>query len=140
MSVTRFDPWTELATLQRDLLRSSNVWQPTADVYRTDEAFVVLLDVPGIREQDLSVRTEDGKLVVSAQREVEHKVEREQWVRRERAVGQFTRTFTLPDGADPDLITAQLDHGVLEVRIPHAPERQPRQIVVQSSTQAQLDS
>jgi HSP20 family protein len=130
MSVTRWDPWSELATLQRDLVRSTSSWQPAADVYRTEEAFVVRLDVPGIREQDLSVRTEDGRLVVSAQRATDEKVEREQWVRRERPMGGFTRTFGLPEGADPDVISAALEHGVLEIRIPHAPERQPRQIPV----------
>ena len=132
MSITRWDPWGELASLQRDLVRSSTAWQPAADVYRTDEAFVVRLDVPGVREQDVSVRTEDGRMIVTAERH-EEKVERENWIRRERATGQFTRTFGLPDGADPDQILANLDRGVLEIRIPHAPERQPRQIPVQAA-------
>jgi HSP20 family protein len=130
MSISRWDPWSELAAMQRDLVRSSSAWQPAADVFRTDEAFVVRLDVPGVREQELSVQTEDGKLVVSAERSIEPAVERENWVRRERATGQFTRTFTLPEGADPEKITAKLEWGVLELRIPHAPERQPRQIPV----------
>lgn len=130
MSITRWDPWSELATMQRDLIRSTSTWQPAADVFRTDEAFVVRIDVPGVHEQDLSVQTEDGKLVVTAERGEDVKVDREQWVRRERATGQFTRTFSLPDGANPDLITANLESGVLELRIPHAPERQPRQIPI----------
>ena len=129
-TLTRWDPWSELATLQRDLIRSSTAWQPQADVFRTDEAFVVRIDVPGVAEDQLSVRTEDGRMVVTAQRDTDANVERDHWVRRERMSGSFTRTFTLPDGADPDVITANLDHGVLELRIPHAPERQPRQIPV----------
>lgn len=136
MSITRWDPWAELATLQRDLVRSSSQWQPAADVYRTDEAFVVRLDVPGIREQDLSVRTEDGRLIVSASRTTDHEVARESWVRRERATGEFTRTFTLPEGANPEVISAGLDRGVLEIRIPHAPERQPREIPIQLTQDA----
>lgn len=129
-TLTRWDPWSELATLQRDLIRSSTAWQPQADVFRTDEAFVVRLDVPGVAEDQLSVRTEDGRMIVTAERSTDANVERDHWVRRERMAGSFTRTFSLPDGADPDKITANLDHGVLELRIPHAPERQPRQIPV----------
>ncbi|HUG84026.1 MAG TPA: Hsp20/alpha crystallin family protein [Euzebya sp.] len=136
MSITRWDPWTELATMQRDLIRSSTASQPAADVFRTDEAFVVRIDVPGVREQDLSVQTEDGRMIVSAERGSDPDVDRDHWVRRERPTGQFTRTFSLPEGADPEKITANLEWGVLELRIPHAPERQPRQIPVRAASDA----
>jgi HSP20 family protein len=131
-TLTRWDPWSELATLQRDLVRSSSAWQPAADVFRTDEAYVIRIDVPGVKESELSVRTEEGRLIVSAERSTDPDVQRDHWVRRERVAGSFTRTFTLPDGADPEKITADLTNGVLELRIPHAPERQPRQIPISS--------
>ncbi len=51
-------------------------------------------------------------------------------MRRERAFGRFERSFSLPQGTDPGRITAAFEHGMLELQIPHPPERQPRKIEI----------
>ncbi|WP_370325576.1 Hsp20/alpha crystallin family protein [Euzebya sp.] len=132
MALVRFDPFAELAALQRELTRSTtdDAVAPAVDIIRTDEAFLVRMDVPGVAQDSVDVTLEDGRLMISAERPEDPKAEGATWVRRERRHGAFARSFTMPDGVDPDMITAHLENGVLEVRVPHAPERKPRQIPV----------
>lgn len=135
MSIVRWDPWGELAALQRDVSRtlggsSTSTWLPPADIFRTDEAFVIRMDVPGMREGDLQVAVEDGQLKVVLERHDDTKVEQDQWIRRERSVGRFERSFSLPEGVENDMITANLEAGVLELRVPKPREKQPHRIPV----------
>lgn len=132
MALVRFDPFAELAAWQRELSRSDvPSFAPEADIHRTEDAFVVHMDLPGVSPNDLEVTADDGRLTISASRQVTVKAdEQTQWLRRERRFGRFSRTFTLPDGMDTDMITATFDKGVLEVRIPIGPQRKPRQVPV----------
>ena len=52
----------------------------------------------------------------------------------ERAFGRFSRSLTLPDGIDPDAVSAEFDHGVLSVRIPKPEERKPRRVSITPGT------
>lgn len=138
MSIVRWDPWGELAALQRDVGRSltgsaGSSWLPPADIFRTDEAFVIRMDVPGMRDGDLQVAVEDGQLTVALERHADEKVEQDQWIRRERAVGKFERSFSLPEGVEHEMITANLEAGVLELRVPKPREKQPHRIPITAS-------
>ena len=134
MAIVRWDPWGELAAFQRDVSRSlsgaGNSWLPPADIFRTDEAFVIRMDVPGMRESDLEITVEDGQLSVALERHADEKVEQDQWIRRERSVGRFERSFSLPEGVEHEMITANLEAGVLELRVPKPREQQPHRIPV----------
>ncbi len=78
----------------------------------------------------MDVSVHDGVLTVSGERETAQDVSDDAWIRRERAWGSFERTFTLPQGTNPDDISADYQHGVWELTIPHPPERKPRKIAV----------
>lgn len=134
MSVVRWDPWGELASIQRDVSRTlsgqGNSWLPPADIFRTEEAFVIRMDVPGMRDADLDISVEDSQLKVSLERVGDDDIESENWVRRERSTGRFERTFSLPEGVEHEKITANLDAGVLELRVPKPREKQPHRIPV----------
>ncbi len=141
MAIIRWDPWGELAALQRDVseLFSRTAGQtasraaatmPPIDAFRTDEGLVVCVDLPGFRPEDVDISVQEGLLTISGERVAEPDVKEESWVRRERPVGVFERSFSLPQGMDPQSITARFEHGVLELRIPHPPERKPHRIQV----------
>lgn len=133
MAVVRWDPWGELAGFQRDVSRAlsgANSWLPPADIYRTEEAFVIRMDVPGMTGDDLDISVEDGQLTVTLERQADDKVADDQWIRRERSTGKFERSFSLPEGIEPEMITANLEAGVLELRVPKPREKQPRRIPV----------
>ena len=143
MSVVRWDPWAELDQLQRDVSELFNrrsqtprVTRPAMDAVRTDKGTVVRLDVPGFGPGDVQVSVQEGVLTLSGARSTESETEEGDWLRRERASSSFERSVVLPKGVDVDAITASVDHGVLEVLIPHPAEQQPRQINVSSSGDA----
>ena len=63
----------------------------------------------------------------------------EGYYRVERAFGTFARTLTLPQGVDPEAVTANFDRGVLEVRIPKPAERKPRRISIGGTEPAAIE-
>ena len=100
------------------------------DLVESDEGFVLKADLPGLAEGDVKLEVEDGVLTVSGERAAEHASEREGYVRVEREFGAFRRSLTLPDGVDPEQVTARFDRGVLEVRIPKPEHRKPRKVAI----------
>lgn len=138
MAVLRWDPWGEVMSLQRDVNELFNrsfgstragALVPPIDAFRTDEALIVRMELPGMSPDDVDISVQDGVLTVSGERRVEG-VADDAWLRRERPVGAFERSFTLPEGTEPEKIAASFDVGVLELYIPHPPERQPRRITI----------
>ncbi len=137
MALVHWDPWHELATLQRDVnarweraFSGAGALVPPVDAYRTDSGLSVRMELPGMQPEDVEVSVADGRLKVSGERRVDEKIEEGRWVRRERAIGRFQRTFALPRGVDADSITASFENGILRLEIPHTPDQQPRKIAV----------
>lgn len=142
MPGTRWDPWSEIALLQRDMNsllgrsggRRTDALLPPMDVFRTAEGLTVRLELPGLGTDDVDVSVNDGMLTVSGERKLDVGVADDAWVHRERPVGRFERSFSLPKGTDPDAISAAFDAGVLELHIPAPPERRPHKIQVGSGS------
>ena len=105
-------------------------WVPAMDLVETDDHFLLRADLPGVSEDDIEIEFEDGTLTVSGERKAEHESKAEGFHRVERAFGSFSRSLTLPDGVDPEAVTATFDRGVLEVRIPKPEARKPRRIEI----------
>jgi HSP20 family protein len=149
MALVRWEPVRELTSLQNEMNRLFNTffdtpttgnggngttlrrWIPPMDLVETDEHFVLKADLPGLDEGDVNIEVEDNVLTVSGERKAEHEDKREGYVRVERAYGAFRRSLTLPEGIDPEGVSASFDNGVLEVRIPKPEERKPRRVAIQ---------
>lgn len=97
---------------------------------------MVRMDLPGLRPQDVDVSVEEGMLTVSGERPTEDAQE-DAWVRRERPTGYFERSFSLPEGTDAERITAAFNNGVLELRIPHPPERKPHKVRIEAGSRGE---
>lgn len=150
MAVLRWDPWGELAALQRDVNelftrttpraaagtaeRATNV-VPPIDAFSTDEGLVVRVELPGMGPDDVDVSVNDGMLTISGERKAETEIPSDRWLRRERTFGAFERSFTLPEGTDPNQIKASFEHGLLELQIPHPPERKPHKVSIDTGSQ-----
>ena len=140
MSLINTTPWSLINHLNRDrneairffngVSRAENRWWPKVDIIEDKGNFVVLLDVPGVDPQTIEVTTEANILSVSGKRDRERQGDETNTRIRERATGEFRRSFRLPEGVDTNAITANGKHGVLEILIPMKPEVQPRQIPV----------
>jgi HSP20 family protein len=147
MALVRWEPVRELTSLQNDMNRLFNTffdtpstgnggntprrWIPAMDLVETDEHFVLKADLPGLAEEDVNLEVEDNVLTVSGERQAEHEDRREGYVRVERSYGAFRRSLTLPEGVDPEGVSARFDKGVLEVHIPKPEERKPRRVAIQ---------
>ena len=142
MSIMRWDPARELATAQSEMRRLMEVlgfggegggqrgWLPSMDVREEDDSFVVEMELPGVRAEDVQIECENNALTISGERRQEERTEQGRQLRVERRFGSFTRTLPLPQGTNEDAIQAELKDGVLELRIPRAEQPKPRRIEV----------
>lgn len=112
-----------------------NTLTPSADVYETDKTVELHLDMPGVNPEAIDVKLEGDQLTISAERKTEKMVKSEnekdgKWVRRERYIGSFRRTFTLSDMLEGTTPEASYRHGVLVVTLPKREAAQPRSFKV----------
>ena len=102
---------------------------PYADVFETDDALCVVLDIPGVDKKDLNVDLENDTLRVEGRIDFS-KYKGMEPLYTEYNVGHYTRSFGLSSKIDRDAISAQLEDGVLTLTLPKAKEAQPRRISV----------
>jgi HSP20 family protein len=151
MNVTRFEPWSLLNRLQRDLgyldqiaargfgLGSDNGeqtvadWVPAIDIVEEKERFVLRADLPGVNAEDIDISMDKGLLSISGERRQEKTENSEGLHRVERVTGKFYRRFSLPETVDADGIAAKSVNGILEVIIPKQPQIQARRIAVEAA-------
>jgi len=130
-----WDPFRDLEQLDRVVGRpiARNAWVPALDVRETDDRFVVTVDLPGMKPDDVDVTFEDGMLTIRGTREFSSESQDEQYHRIERSYGSFARSIRLPRVADSEKINAEFDKGVLTVEVPKREEAKPRTIEVKAS-------
>jgi HSP20 family protein len=105
-------------------------WIPAMDLVEEADEFVLRADLPGVREEDVKVELEDNVLTVAGERRAEHERTADGYRRIERSSGSFARSLTLPEGIDPDSVSARFERGVLEVRVPKPEQRKPRRVAI----------
>src|SRR5918998_3181852 len=108
-------------------------WVPAMDLVESEDHFLLKADLPGLGEEDVNIEIRDNALTISGERKSEHEQRERGWYRVERSFGQFSRTLTLPEGVNADVVEATFDRGVLEVRIPKPEQRKPRRISIKSA-------
>ena len=105
------------------------------DLFRQGEAFVAMIDLPGVDPSTIDIDVEDRTLTVRAER-TSVTGEDIQWLSHERPSGTFARQLTLGTGLALDKIDADYADGVLTLTIPVAEEAKPRKIEVAHRTRA----
>jgi HSP20 family protein len=138
MKITRFEPWSYVDLMHRDLKRSSPdqrtaQWVPATDIIEEESQFSLRADLPGVRPQDIEITMDVGVLTVSGVRQTDERDESAKLRRSERVSGRFSRQFTLPESTDADKIKAKSSNGILEIVIPKLPEIAARQISVEAA-------
>lgn len=104
-------------------------WRPSADVLETAQHFVIILEVPGVEQDDVAVEIREDALWIVGRRRRPAQAAQGGFTLVERQHGPFARAFKLGRGLDYDAVTARLSQGVLEITIPkHAAQPSRRRI------------
>jgi HSP20 family molecular chaperone IbpA len=102
---------------------------PATDIYETDEALTVTVELAGVEQKDINVSLENNVLHIQGQIDFS-KYEGMEPVYTEYNIGNYTRSFTLSSKIDQERIAAQMQDGVLVLTLPKAKEAKPRRISI----------
>jgi HSP20 family protein len=137
------DRWGSVSDIQTEVNRlfdgffgrpatmaGGRVWAPPVDLYETKDDLVLTMEVPGVRDKDVSVSITGDLLTVKGERRFEQDVKEQQLLHMERVYGKFERLVQLPIPVQADKVKATYRDGVLEIRLPKTEEIKPKEIKV----------
>ncbi len=143
MAIQYWDPFREVASIQNRLSSlmqnydrsnpqdvTAASFAPPVDVYEDENAVVLNLEIPGVRQEDLDIQVEKNTLSVRGERKFEGGQKEENFHRIERRFGTFYRSFSLPATVDVENVHATYDAGVLRLELTKKAEAKPKQIKV----------
>jgi HSP20 family protein len=147
------DSWSPISELRREFDRLFDDWAPTTsqrglqaagegsfmpacDVEEADGHYLLALEMPGMKKEDIKIEALDNQLVVSGERRTETRQGKNGSLYSERRFGRFQRSFALPAGVDLDRVEANYQDGVLRLMVPKAESAKPRQIKITGGTGA----
>ncbi len=104
-------------------------WSPALDLYQNKDNLVAVIELPGMRKEDIEISLHDGTLTISGERKAGSS-NGEKAERTERYVGVFRRSIALPTRVDANKVSATYRDGILTVTLPKAEEAKPKQIQV----------
>jgi HSP20 family protein len=136
MAMVRWDPFSEMMTVQRDMNRLFSslgmplytsrgdgervAWMPTVDVMKNGDDLVVRAELPGVKPENVEVAVTDDVLTIKGRREEEREYREGEYIRKESSFGSFERQIMLPQGIDTRNIRAEFHDGILEITVPGA--------------------
>jgi HSP20 family protein len=139
MAIRKWTPFTELDSMERRTRRLFEeigfvpVLAPAADVYETDEEFVVELEAPGYEEKELSVEVSDHTVAIKGAHAKKTEEKTREFALHERVELEFERRFILPPEADTEHMKAVFTRGVLEVHAQKLQAAKPKKVQIAKS-------
>jgi len=147
--MTAWDLFEDLRATQDEVLRATRghgwrpgqqftsgatpaAWAPAVDISERKDAYLVAVELPGVKADDLEITFEDGLLTIQGERRFAHDSAQEKVHRAERSCGAFRRSITLPSHVEADKIEASAQDGVLQILVPKAPDVQAKRIRVRA--------
>ncbi len=109
----------------------ARVFLPTTDIYETDQGLTVVMEMPGVDKGNVDIGLETGVLTVEGRIDFD-KYQDLQPVYTEYNIGNYRRTFSLPEIVDQEKISAEMKDGVLTLTLPKAEKAKPRKIAITS--------
>jgi HSP20 family protein len=122
-------PRTAVRGLEQEAMTVSE-WTPLVDITEDDKEYLIKAELPEVKKEDVKVTVENGTLTMTGERKFEKEEKDKKYHRIERAYGSFMRSFTLPEGAAGDKVSADFKDGVLKVHLPKSAEAKPKSIDV----------
>lgn len=150
MSLIRYSPYNQ--SLQQQINRlfeqfdnevfnrseelGGGMFAPAVDVKEDADAYVVQLEAPGVARDDIEITLQDNALVIRGVKKQTKEKREGQFRRVERSYGSFSRSLSLPRSVAAKEVSANLEDGVLTVRLPKSEDAKPRQISIGRSHEA----
>jgi HSP20 family protein len=146
-AITRWDPFKELDDLQsrlstlfgrapvrkdggKDEAMTVAEWAPLVDIVEDDHEYLIKAEVPEVKKEDVKVTVQNGVLSLVGNRKFVKEENDKKYHRVERAYGSFVRSFSLPEDADENKVSADFKDGVLQVHLPKSEKARPKNIEV----------
>jgi HSP20 family protein len=136
MAIVRWSPFQDLEAMERRMRRIFEAplfapsIVPNADVYETDDEFVVEVEVPGYEEKELEIEVLDRTVSVKGKREERKEEKKKDYQLRERLEASFERRFALPAEADMEKVSASFGKGVLEIHVAKTKEPATKKVAI----------
>ncbi len=110
------------------MVDTGSAYSPDVDIYLSDEALLLVADLPGVEKGDVNIEIdENNSLVIKAKTTLK---ETEKPIFKQFNIGNYYRAFQIGDEFDKDKVAGQLENGLLEVRIPKREEAKPKRIAI----------
>jgi len=145
MDFLRWDPLADLQQIRqridyllegglnlpsRLLPEVSPSWSPLVDIYETEAAILMEVEIAGMKKADIEIELSGDTLTIKGERKARPDQDH---LRRERSYGSFLRSFTLGVPVEPAAIKARYEQGILQITLPKAKEAGPRQVKIDVS-------
>ncbi|HXH27808.1 MAG TPA: Hsp20/alpha crystallin family protein [Candidatus Polarisedimenticolia bacterium] len=143
MTITRWDPFRDLMTIQERMNRlfqetlsrqhgqeniETGQWAPPVDIYESGDTISLRADLPGVEQSEIEIRVDDNTLTIRGERKMPADLRPDNVHRSERPYGPFFRSFSLPSNLDQAAIRASQKNGVLEISLPKKQEAKAKAI------------
>ncbi|MBU1625829.1 Hsp20/alpha crystallin family protein [bacterium] len=107
-----------------------SVWMPRVNINETKDEFVVTVDLPGMKKEDISINLENNMLTITGERKFEVDEKKDNFHRIEKQYGKFSRAFRLPNNVDEKNVEAEYKNGELHVTLKKREEKKPKEIPI----------
>jgi HSP20 family protein len=106
---------------------------PAMDIQETENAYVLEMELPGYDEKTIEVHVDGSSLTIASKQEEKSGESQETYLLRERRLNSFSRSFKLPENADPEAVNAAFKNGILTLQIKKRAEAQKRTIQINAA-------
>jgi HSP20 family protein len=143
--LTKWNPFRELEDIQdrlsslfgrtsmrglREEAMTVSQWAPLVDIAEDDKEHLIKVELPEVKKEDVKVTVDNRVLTITGERKFEKEEKGKKYHRVERAYGSFMRSFTLPEGAAGDKISAEFKDGVLKLHLVKSAKAKPKSVEV----------
>lgn len=88
-----------------------------ADIRETEKEYIIDAEIPGVKKEDIKLDLRDDTLTISVEHDEQFDEERENYIRKERRIGSFSRSFYV-ENVNNEAVNAKYDNGILTITLP----------------------
>lgn len=108
----------------------AEMWAPAMDVIEKNDKYLIKLELPGVKEEDVDISISGDMLTISGEKKSDSEGKKKGYRYTESSYGSFSRSVSLPTNVKADKIEADFDNGILEVTLPKSPEVKSKKISI----------